>query len=82
MGIIKFLHFYCSFPVDCGIIAVIGGTVTLTGTTLGSTATYSCDTGLILVGVETRTCQADATWSDEPPTCDSPGIANYKCLVE
>ena len=46
------------------------GIVTWTGLTPGSTATYTCDVGFELNGVETRTCQSDGTWSDDPPTCD------------
>ena len=46
------------------------GMVTWTGLTPGSTATYTCNEGFELNGVQTRTCQSDATWSDDPPTCD------------
>ena len=44
------------------------GTVTWTGLTPGSTATYTCDEGFELNRVQT--CQSDGTWSDDPPTCD------------
>ena len=46
------------------------GMVMWTGLNPGSTATYTCDEGFELNGVETRTCQSDGTWSDVPPTCD------------
>ena len=39
------------------------------GTTFGETATYSCDTGYILVGDNTRICQATGAWSGSEPTC-------------
>ena len=49
------------------------GTVSLTGRTVGSTATYMCNPGYNLVGTVTRTCEqldvATADWSDAPPTC-------------
>ena len=38
-------------------------------TTLGSTATYTCNTGYQLDGDSTRTCQSDETWSGSAPTC-------------
>ena len=39
------------------------------GTTLGQTATYSCNTGYILAGGITRTCLATGVWSGSAPTC-------------
>ena len=49
------------------------GTVSLTGRTIGSTATYMCNPGYNLVGNVTRTCEQlavdTADWSDAPPTC-------------
>ena len=48
----------------------VNGSVNHTaGTTLGQTATYSCDTGYNLVGDSTRTCQAAGNWSGSAPTC-------------
>ena len=46
------------------------GRVSLSGTTAGSTATYSCDRGFGLVGFSTRICQASGEWSGEEPTCE------------
>ena len=40
------------------------------GTTMGQTATYSCNTGYILVGDSTRTCQATGNWTESAPTCE------------
>ena len=40
------------------------------GTTFRQTATYSCNTGYILVGRNTRTCQATGLWSGGAPTCE------------
>ena len=39
------------------------------GTSLGQTATYSCNTGYNLVGDSIRTCQAEGNWSGSVPTC-------------
>ena len=44
----------------------------VTGTTFQSVATYTCMTGFKVStgGLEfNRTCQADETWSEAPPTC-------------
>ena len=40
------------------------------GTTVGQTATYSCNTGHNLVGSSTRTCQATGQWSGDAPICE------------
>ena len=57
--------------VDCGNLTdPANGNVThTTGTDLGQTATYRCDTGYNLVGDRTRTCQARGNWSGNAPTC-------------
>ena len=39
-------------------------------TTFRSTASYTCDSGFIIVGVQTRECQGNEEWSDEAPTCE------------
>jgi CUB/sushi domain-containing protein len=61
----------CS-PADCATApSPANGVVTTTGTTFGSTATYSCDPGYDLSSTDARTCQADGTWSGTTPTCAS-----------
>ena len=45
------------------------GRVILSGTIVGSTATYSCSSGYILVGDRTRTCQSSGRWSGSEPFC-------------
>jgi len=62
----------CGSLVDCGAppTAPADGSVSYTSTTFGATATYGCDSGHVLVGASTVTCQADGTWSDSAPTCD------------
>ena len=59
--------------VNCGNLTnPVNGQVTHTaGTTLGQTATYSCNTGYNLVGNSTRTCLATGVWSGNVPTCQS-----------
>ena len=57
--------------VDCGSLASPkNGRVDLTGTSSGSTATYSCQSGFILVGSSTRTCQVNGLWSGQAPVCN------------
>ena len=46
-----------------------GGNIETTGTNFWDTATYTCDSGFNLVGVATRTCQANGAWSGTPPFC-------------
>ena len=58
--------------IDCGgLSSPTNGEVTVSTTTFGSTANYTCDTGNDLVGDTTRTCQADGQWSRSEPTCQS-----------
>ncbi len=46
--------------------------VTTSATTFPSgEATYSCDEGYNLAGMETRSCQDSGSWSGEPATCES-----------
>ena len=56
------------------------GQVMWTGLTPGSTATYTCDVGFELNGAQTRTCQSDGTWSDDPPTCDRKYLCSNTAL--
>ena len=56
--------------LECEVLGPIpDGNVVLMGTVVDSKATYSCNPGFTLVGVETRVCQANAEWSDEEPFC-------------
>ena len=57
--------------VDCGTLTnpANGQVSHTTGTTLGQTATYSCNPGYNLVGGGTRTCQDTGVWSGSAPTC-------------
>ena len=57
--------------VDCGSLQdPENGMVTVTETTVGSTANYSCSgSNYLLVGAAERTCQADGMWSGSAPEC-------------
>ncbi len=57
--------------IDCGSLQnPVNGVVTVTETTLGSTANYSCSgSNYRLVGAAVRTCQADGLWGGSAPEC-------------
>ena len=59
--------------MDCGTLPnPVNGQVNHTaGTTLGQTATYSCNAGYDLVGNSTRVCETTGVWSGSAPTCPS-----------
>ena len=46
------------------------GAVTTTGTGVGDTATYTCNSGFEISGSDTRTCQSNGEWSGSAPTCE------------
>ena len=48
-----------------------------TTTTYQSEALYVCNAGYDLVGMETRSCQANGSWSGVKPFCQ--GTCTYKC---
>ena len=58
--------------VDCGPLTNPdnGQVSTSSGTTFGSRATYTCDTGYTLSGSQIRTCGADGVWTLITPVCD------------
>ena len=71
-----------STVVDCGALRdPANGRVNDTaGTTLGQTATYSCNTGYNLVGNGTRMCQATGVWSGSAPTCERMLLMNCQVI--
>ena len=57
--------------VDCGPLPPPkNGLVSITSTTVSSIASYECERGFGLVGVSSRVCQVDGTWSEEEPVCE------------
>ena len=62
---------YLFTVVDCATLTnPVNGQVSHTaGTTFGQTATYNCNPGHILMGNNTRSCQATGVWSGSGPTC-------------
>ena len=61
-----------TIEVDCGEPATVEGAIIdhFLGTTLGKFAQYSCVEGHRLIGLQTRTCLADGTWSGDEPYCE------------
>lgn len=52
----------------------------LTGTTVGSTATYSCYPGFVLLGkFNVRTCLNSGEWSGQAPTCRRRSELTFLC---
>jgi len=45
------------------------GTRSTAANSYNTVVTYACNSGFSLVGLATRTCQADGTWSGEHPRC-------------
>lgn len=59
---------------DCGTLTVVNGQFTAaSGTTLGETATQSCNTGYTFSGDATVTC-TDSGWSGAAATCTIVGM--------
>ena len=57
--------------INCGFLsAPLYGNVQVRHTTVGSTATYFCDRGFVLIGYVSRICQSDGRWSGEAPICN------------
>ena len=64
------LYYYIVQCVD--LAPPLNGGVSLTGTLVRDTASYSCDLGYVLEsGDATRTCSEDGTWTGVMPTCAS-----------
>ena len=55
--------------VSCSALSIDHGSVT-SDTTVGSVATYTCDSGYVLVGgSQQRTCQDNGTWDGNELSC-------------
>ena len=62
---------FISVAIDCGYLDdITNGVVDLDGTTFGSTASYTCASGFVLMGKGIRQCQGNGFWSGEAPVCE------------
>ncbi|XP_078589324.1 complement receptor type 2-like [Branchiostoma floridae x Branchiostoma japonicum] len=61
----------CGRQLQCPALPnPINGALSPTGVTANQTVvTFSCNTGYVLIGAATTTCQADERWSNPVPTC-------------
>lgn len=46
------------------------GQVSITGTVVNSTATYTCNQGYVVTRGATRQCLESGQWSGQAPTCN------------
>ena len=68
---------------DCGDPPPVGnGDFNTTGTIFQSVAEYACNEGFTLSGSQSRTCQADGTWSGADPVCMVPPNLNASSRVD
>lgn len=49
--------------------AITGGKIKISGRRAGSTATYSCDYGYVLLGEAVLSCGLGGEWTGKPPNC-------------
>ena len=80
-GIVVYLGFQASledqngslsahYVLDCGQLSnPSNGQVFYTITTEGGFADYTCNPGFLLLGVSTRKCLENGSWSDMAPIC-------------
>ena len=62
---------YSTAAVDCGVPPVLqNGRHSGSGTTFGSTVSYSCNTGYTLQGFRIRMCMANRRWSGSIHACN------------
>lgn len=69
--------------VDCGSLNISGGEVFFSpGTTVNSTATYTCLVPLVLMGNQERLCLPSGEWTGSDPTCEGKPRAHAKFVVQ
>lgn len=56
------------------------GRVTVTGRLFGDRASYTCQHGYHVVGLQSRTCQADGQWAGQAPACKQNSKHQCCCL--
>ena len=69
---ISILDILCWFDLvkDCGVLSTpTNGAQTSDGSVVGSSTSFSCDTGYKLEGASTRLCRIDGTWSRTDTSC-------------
>jgi Sushi repeat (SCR repeat) len=49
--------------------AITGGKINISGRRAGSTATYTCDHGYVLLGEPILSCGLGGEWTGKPPSC-------------
>ena len=60
----------CSLAMQCEVLsAPTNGEVFWNTLSVGSNATYTCESGYHLSGNQTRICQSSGLWSGRAPTC-------------
>ena len=68
--------------MDCGgLQPPENGNVTLSDTTVGAQANYSCNAGFTVTGIATRECLERGEWSNSAPTCERELVQIARCLV-
>ena len=70
-GLVNEKVFASTVSINCGTLTLpTNGLVdTLSGTTFGSVATFSCNTGYRLSHQQVVVCGADGVWSPASPSC-------------
>ena len=58
------------------------GSVTYTERVFGAKATYSCQHGYHVVGLQSRTCQADGKWAGSAPVCKQNSEYEWGCFQD
>ncbi|XP_019626709.1 PREDICTED: sushi, von Willebrand factor type A, EGF and pentraxin domain-containing protein 1-like [Branchiostoma belcheri] len=57
-------------PVECPVLTTLtNGALSTTSRTYQTVVTFTCNSGYVLNGFPTTTCQAGGTWSNSVPTC-------------
>lgn len=67
------IHYYCLYihtAVVCPALSnPANGVVSVIDLTFNSVATYTCNSGYVISGVQQRTCLETGEWSGQEPTC-------------
>ena len=71
LHVISVMPYNYSIAIQCPALSdPENGACTTTGTGVGDTATYTCNSGFEISGSDTRTCQSNGDWSGSAPTCE------------